>query len=468
MEIADRAGRYEGKLLMKFWVCVVAVFLHVAGGGSALAARAMWVWSEANQLLDNRADRAYAFDFMRRNGVDTLYLWTDADGRLLLEPQKYHRLIGQAHARGIQVYALDGDPSYVVPGPARDRAMARFQHVLDYNANSTAAQRFDGVNLDVEPWGLPDWQTNQGLRIQQYLDLSAEYMQLKQNAGSDIPVGPDMAFWFDTLGDIDWNGQTKGLHEHVLDVFDYGTLLDYRDFAIGLDGMVFHATTELDYAQSIGKPLVLGVETQANVGPDKVTFHEEGAVYMEQQLDLVEAAFAANPSFQGFAIHHYGSYLELDGVRLPEKLAMPEQRRSVTPEPTVATPSAADGDPRLVGGSPSEIALPSAWLGFARQKLDPGNFAGILGRSTRTCWSRCHICRRANDAEEKESGKESQGPETSLGGSENGDDRRRCGGVNSCGGRGRRRLCRQSAREPERARRSGLDRYLGCGRLQRR
>lgn len=69
-------------------------------------------------------------------------------------------------------------------------------------------------------------------------------MRMKTEAGSTIPVGAVVPF--------------------------------YRNFAVRSDGIIVHALDELEY--------------------------------MENELSLAEAAFLQHPSFDGFVIHHLGSY----------------------------------------------------------------------------------------------------------------------------------------------------------------
>ncbi|MNN64850.1 hypothetical protein D3C81_1803170 [compost metagenome] len=53
--------------------------------------------------------------------------------------------------------------------------------------------------------------------------------------------------------------------------------------------------------------MVVGLEVSSN-DIDKVTFHEEGPKVFEQEVRKVERALRREPSFAGFAIHHYRAY----------------------------------------------------------------------------------------------------------------------------------------------------------------
>lgn len=290
-----------------------------AAGGTAAtpgpAPRAVWVWeTETFRLLDRENLWPATFAFLDRHHLATLYLYADEfRGRNILieEPQKYRKLIAAVHRRGGRVYALIGSyyldtPEYILP-EKRTVALRMFERVLRYNAASDTAARFDGVNVDIEPYLLDDWRARLALRADQYLDLAAEYMRLKRAYGDTLAVGPAMPFWFDGIEDIEWRGQRLRLSEHVQDIFDYVALMDYRNRAAGRDSIISHAADEIAYADLTGKDVVVGVETLLSE-PRKVTFYGMGRAAMEEQLAIAEAEFSDHPSFAGFAIHHFASY----------------------------------------------------------------------------------------------------------------------------------------------------------------
>ncbi len=276
--------------------------------------RTTWVWESITfNMLDDLTFRGKVFEAIDRHNFGTVYLYADEfQGRnvLLEEPEKYHDLVSQLHARGVEVQALIGSAALnteadILPSN-RPAAEARLQRILDYNAAVTSAdQRFVGVNTDIEPYLLSDFFDQYEVRAVQYLDLLAEYMRRKDEAGSDIPIGPAIPRWYDTSPDtppIEWNGVTKGLHEHVIDITDYVSILDYVDDSVRL---VDDARNELDYADPLGKPVVIGVETlpiQPGILPT-TTFHDDGYEEMNLRLAVAEQDFLAWSNFAGFAIH---------------------------------------------------------------------------------------------------------------------------------------------------------------------
>ncbi|MBI5449842.1 MAG: hypothetical protein HY940_00640, partial [Gammaproteobacteria bacterium] len=282
------------------------------------AARALWVWEDDTfQLLDREDQWDETFSFLAHQNITTVYLYADRSRKRNIirdEPGKYRRLIAALHGRGFKVYALLGSiylntQEYILPW-RRATATAMFKNVLRYNAGSVELERFDGVNVDIEPYLLDDWSTKRTLRAIQYLDLAAEFMRLKRQSGDALAVGPAMPFWFDGIDNITWRGKRQRLSDHAQDIYDYVAIMDYRNFAQGSDGMISHALDELEYADRTGKAVVIGVET-LDTEPRKVTFYGMGQDAMEQQLGIAAAEFSAHPSFAGFAIHHLAPYRDM-------------------------------------------------------------------------------------------------------------------------------------------------------------
>lgn len=281
---------------------------------AAAAARAIWTWEQASydMLRDGEAATA-AIDFLRSKRIGTLYLYADTfNGQNLIEaqPELYRRFIARLHRRGIQAYALLGSgylhtEEYILPG-RRDAALAMFRRVLDYNSVAAADERFDGVNLDIEPHILDQWPEQKLLLLRQFLDLGQSLMDLKRQSGQVLAVGPAIPFWLDGI-ELDWHGASKPVSEHVLDVYDYAALMDYRDHAAGRDGIVSNAMDEMIYAGQRNKRLVIGVD----VTPDeiqKVSFDHLAEPDLERELKLAARAFRGQRAFAGFAIHHFRAY----------------------------------------------------------------------------------------------------------------------------------------------------------------
>lgn len=254
-----------------------------------------------------------AIAFLKLKRIHTIYLYADAfngQNLLLSQPSLYRSFIARLHRQGLRAYALLGSAylhteEYVLP-ERREAAVAMFRRVLDYNAAAARDERFDGVNLDIEPHILDQWPEQKLRLLQQSLDLAQALMDLKRASGQSLTVGPAMPFWLDGI-QLEWHGVTKPASEHLLDVYDYAALMDYRDHAEGRDGIVSNALDEMNYAERRNKRLVIGID----VTPDeiqKVSFDHLTELDLERELALAARAFRGRRAFVGFAIHHFRGY----------------------------------------------------------------------------------------------------------------------------------------------------------------
>lgn len=293
------------------WALVVWAWLMAF---PAHAERAIWMWeADSFAMLENAQVADDNIAFLRAKGIRTLYLYADAyQGRHLLarEPQRYAHLIQRLHAQGMQVYALLGSwhlhtERYVLP-EFRPQALQMLQQVLDYNAKATDDAKFDGVNLDIEPHILDQWDTRRIELLEQFVDLSHAFMALKRRSNQSLKIGPAIPFWLDGIP-LRWGGVTKPTSEHVQDIYDYVALMDYRDRADGPDGILSHAKDEMAYARKIGKTVLIGIETGPNE-IQKVSFNHLRETDMERELGKVRQALASEPTFGGFVIHHFRTY----------------------------------------------------------------------------------------------------------------------------------------------------------------
>lgn len=276
--------------------------------------RAVWVWEQDSfALLDEKRTWAEFTAFLERHSISTVYLYADSyEGRSIIEdePGRYRRFLRHLHVQGVQVYALLGSKylrtqEYVLPGK-RAEAEAMLRRVLLYNRDAERATRFDGINVDIEPHLLDEWDAGRRGLAENFLELSERYMEMKGEYGFQGPVGPAIPFWYDGVM-VGEAGEARRLSEQIQDVYDFVALMAYRDRAAGRDGIVRHVTDELEYAQRSGGKVFVGLETKSG-DLDKVTFHEETPAEMEKELRETEEQLHTYAGFAGFVIHHYGSY----------------------------------------------------------------------------------------------------------------------------------------------------------------
>ncbi|WP_433424548.1 Ig-like domain-containing protein [Microtetraspora malaysiensis] len=325
--------------------------------------RAMWIWEKASYNLVLNPGSRRLLETVLAPG-STMYLGVDTyAGRDMIEDARpqLRDLVAWAHRRGMKVHATVAGgtrPPYLgALARYRDRAVGEMERVLDYNFSSAPAERFDGINVDIEPYILP-WFNSAKPDVQiQWLDTLRAMIARRDASGQPLLFGPAVPRWLDTSAcctDITYGGTTRTMAEHVQDMADYIAIMDYRDQADGSAGIIAQAAGELAYAERVGKPLsvVVGVETldiATSGDPSSITFREEGRDVMEAELAKVYQAFSGSPAFAGVALHHYDSYRDL---------------------PTIWGESARWPDPPADSGPPTGVESPPKAVAFDHATVD--------------------------------------------------------------------------------------------------
>lgn len=247
--------------------------------------KATWVWNTA-EILDDPHQRARLLDVVTAQGFDRVFLQlVDAEeaGKPvgLIDPDpRLRRLVAALRRWGIRVYALDGFKGYALPAHHAS-VLATVDNVIRYNEESLPPERFAGIHHDIEPYLLPGFNGAQRETIARaYLELVAACARRAREAGLEYDV--DIPFWYDAPGeytyesvDVEFGGARKPLSEHLIDLTDGVTLMDYRTVAFGADGTIRHAEGELEYAAARGKRVLIGLETSPL--PDEDLFDFVGA-----------------------------------------------------------------------------------------------------------------------------------------------------------------------------------------------
>ena len=265
--------------------------------------RAMWVWTPV--AADSIATTA-VIDYALQKGVRTIFLESealiyDADPANGLSQANLAAFIAVANNAEIDVYLLFGYAEWARPANHAE-IVALIERAETFA--TTAAAKPTGIVVDIEPHALADWGTDTINLANGFLDMLTQVV-----AATTLPLYATIPFWYDTV-DIERDQVERPLHEWVIDIASGATVMNYRDIVATSDGLAAHGADELNYASSVGKPVIMNVETQCGL-LDKTTFCEEGEQGMEDALSEWIQNEAANPSFVGLGIHDYTSYSAL-------------------------------------------------------------------------------------------------------------------------------------------------------------
>ncbi|UUZ90214.1 hypothetical protein LJK87_30125 [Paenibacillus sp. P25] len=215
----------------------------------------------------------------------------------------YRSFIKTAAGYGIEVHALDGAPEWALP-VNRQYITDLVNWVKSYNASVLVNERFAGIQLDVEPYLLPEWSTDQGTVVTGWQQALAYFHDLvKQN--TSLTTAAATPFWLDTIYMPDGSGT---LSEAIIAKLDETAIMSYRDNAQEVADL---AATELASADRFGKKLWISVETTSLPDTPFVTFYEEGKAEMERQLAIIDGLVSTHPSYAGIAVHDYAGWRAL-------------------------------------------------------------------------------------------------------------------------------------------------------------
>lgn len=221
-------------------VDVTALALAPAGTPKT-GPRATWVWRPGDWIDGGPA----LLDWAAAQGMRELFVTVPLkDGTAVRAPELLSGFVRQAGARGIGVYAVDGDPHMVlaaeVPGVAR-----RVQAYAAYNAAQPADARLRGVQFDVEPYLLPDNVLAPAARDAAYVAMARA---LKAAAGDALRLEFVVPFWW---------GKNTALLDALAPYADALAVMDYRT---DRGQIVDFAMPFLDWATAHGRQARIALE----------------------------------------------------------------------------------------------------------------------------------------------------------------------------------------------------------------
>jgi hypothetical protein len=180
----------------------------------ATPVRSLWIWrpvewlEHPEQLLDE----------LEALSTPVVYISIPMEGDQVANAKPLARFIGAAYARGIQVWAVEGDPHAVLP-EGQAAFARRAQALTRFNAGQPPSQRLSGVQYDIEPYLLPDFALHT-------VDWLAAYVQTISalSAALQIPVEIAVPFWWSNL-ELNDRPFLDALAHHVqsLNVMNYRT-----------------------------------------------------------------------------------------------------------------------------------------------------------------------------------------------------------------------------------------------------
>lgn len=243
----------------------------------------VWWWND-------ELEAELYLNFAVENGINEIYYCSSEFG------EKTSLFINSANKLGIDVFWLQGEYQWL------DDATPLFNKIEKYRKyqNDYPNSKFSGIHLDIEPHQNPEFENNREDLILKLVGLADV---LNKNY-VDISFDYDIPFWLEDV--ITYNNVSGQAYKHIIDIADRVFVMSYRDTA---DSIIDIASDELDYAQSIGKKIILSVECSSAEG-DKVSFAEEGRAVLKDELSKIKQVLNDKV---GVSIHHIKSFYDMKG-----------------------------------------------------------------------------------------------------------------------------------------------------------
>lgn len=173
--------------------------------------RATWVWSP--DIWQTQPDRV--FELVSKYAIKSLFVTVPVTDGAVAESALLSDFIRRASRLGVSVWAVDGDPHMLVP-QEHAKAVARVRAYRAYNDAVDANVRLRGVQFDIEPYVLPEYES-----APQQWDLRlAELARHLRMAAESLEFELVVPFW--------WAEQKADLLQRLAPSVTGLTIMDYR------------------------------------------------------------------------------------------------------------------------------------------------------------------------------------------------------------------------------------------------
>lgn len=232
-----------------------------------------WWW-------DNTLSTSQYLSFAKDNGVTDIYYCDSTFG------QTTANFIAQANNLNISVHFLCGEYQWL------ENSAHLFEKIENFITYQTQYPnfKFAGIHLDIEPHQHPNFNEERTSLITSLITIA----HALKTTYPGIVFDYDIPFWFND--EITFNLVKKPAYAHMIDIANQVHIMSYRDTAQGIYNV---SKDEILYANSVNKPIALGLETKSSEG-NSVSFMEEGKKIMYQEIENLHS-LAPNVTIN---IHH--------------------------------------------------------------------------------------------------------------------------------------------------------------------
>jgi hypothetical protein len=219
--------------------------------------------------------------------------------------------VAAMHEEGIFVHAMYLQDETSLDNPAL--AQSRTSEIIAFDAQSATLEKFDGLNLDIEPERTDDWdyESMRFSLVQKLLAVMQAIRGEMTSTGCILPLSSALYAYYMEDGELQSyftkNGISLGYPDDFLDWVDFVILMSYDDDYLDVISVV---KDEIGHASRNGS-IIVGMKTKDS-GSDDGTFWDEGWQALCTAIGEVRSAFDySGGPLMGFAVFEYDSYAAL-------------------------------------------------------------------------------------------------------------------------------------------------------------
>jgi len=294
--------------------------------GATDGERGTWLWTDTLKITPEY--RKLIISEAKKNGLNSIYLSIDtyldiyalpAGAEKEVKQKEFDAVIvdfiREANQNGIAVDAEGGWRNWAEEGNTY-KAFAVLDYVIQFNAIHT--EQFRGMQYDVEPYMLSDFEKNKKKILINFLNL-ANAVVVKMG-GNNMELSFVIPEFYDGMGDktpqFFYGYRYNYTVDHLLRILDKRTnskiiVMSYRNFNDGADGAIEISRDEITRANKYNTKVIIAQEL-GDIEPANYTFYNTSHSYYKKNIDEIEKTFTSEKSFGGIAAHYINALMELN------------------------------------------------------------------------------------------------------------------------------------------------------------
>jgi hypothetical protein len=277
----------------------------------------VWVWTPPDEMTEAQMEQVV--DEASENNFNAIYITVDdvlTAGNMAAYDQSVAEFLSLAAQKGIAVDAEAGSDDWAEPANVwePDGILA---FVNSYDA--VHVQKFRGVQYDIEPYLLPQYNNDEASVLTQYVTLVDGLVQVDKR--DKLPLTIVVPLFYDEnegwTPPVTVDGVTDYTYRQVVRLLNElpagdGRIIEmaYRNFATGTNSAIALSTQEVQDTDPTNVKILIAQET-GPVTPNYVTFYGTSRAQLFSQLGAINQAFASDTAFGGVAIDYLDPFLEL-------------------------------------------------------------------------------------------------------------------------------------------------------------